>query len=102
MPQRCGHDERFGGVFGAVEGCLACELEKTQRELREERAANERALDQRSQAMLYLIRRWTVARRVSGDAIMPSQLCELLSLEVTGHIGQQLALFADALRRQGE
>ena len=31
----CKHEARFGGVFGARNGCLACELEAAWRRLRE-------------------------------------------------------------------
>jgi hypothetical protein len=28
MANECEHDKRFGGVFGAVNGCLACHAER--------------------------------------------------------------------------
>ena len=31
----CDHDKRFGGVFGATRGCLACELESVAADWRE-------------------------------------------------------------------
>lgn len=62
--KRCDHEDRFQGVFGCTNGCLACELERITveaRQAREINAEHDACFDLRWRADMRAIKLWQEA-----------------------------------------